>query len=77
MPSCVLGAGGASAAAAAGNISLPPLSLMNVGETCCAMTLISKENCKAFFFFFSPPAEFSTESELGGVWAWLCARFPC
>lgn len=35
-----------------GNIPLPSLLLMNIGETCCAMTLISKENCKAFFFFF-------------------------
>lgn len=52
VPSCLFGARGASAAAAAGNIPLPPLLLMNVGETCCAMTLISKENCKAFFFFF-------------------------
>lgn len=50
-PGCLCGARGASAAAAAGNIPLPPLSLMNVGETCCAMTLISKENCKAFFSF--------------------------
>lgn len=51
-PDCLFGAEGASAAAAAGNIPLPPLLLMNVGETCCAMTLISRENCKAFFFFF-------------------------
>lgn len=61
--------GAVPAAAAAGTSpSLPPLLLMNVGETCCAMTLISKENCKAFFFFlpyffFLPPAEFSTECE--------------
>lgn len=33
---------------------LPPSLLMNVGETCCAMTLISKENCKAFLFLPFP-----------------------
>lgn len=71
------GSMGSITAAAAGNIPFPPLLITNVGKTCCAMTLISKENCKAFFFSLSPPAEFSTECELGGVRAWLRARFPC
>ena len=59
MDGSLFGAGGASTAAAAGNIPLSPLLLMKGGETCCAMTLISKEkNAKPFyfsFFFFAFP----------------------